>query len=239
MAPVLLGGAAAVLLAFAAAFAFVGTSGDAAGLADDAYSVDEDGSLVVVAAAGVLANDTAAEEGQLSASLAESAEHGLLSLNIDGSFTYTPDPDFHGADAFRYRAEDGSVATVTIEVAPVNDGPSPAPDAYNVDENGTLAQDEGGGVLANDLDADQDALRAELRRDARDGALTLSSDGSFSYVPDRDFGGSDSFTYRAFDGTVSRPTDSLRGPPSNRPRADTRASLRRRGRWRWLAVVPT
>jgi Ca2+-binding RTX toxin-like protein len=56
------------------------------------------------------------------------------------------------------------------------------------------------GVLANDTDADSDALIAELRSDAINGLLKLSSDGSFDYQSF--FSGTDTFTYDANDGTT-------------------------------------
>jgi VCBS repeat-containing protein len=62
--------------------------------------------------------------------------HGSLTLNADGSFTYTPDQDFNGTDTFIYQASDGTnpsnVATVTITVNPINDAPVATDDAYSV-----------------------------------------------------------------------------------------------------------
>ena len=55
-----------------------------------------------------------------------------------------------------------------------------------------------GGVLANDGDA---TLTVSLVDQPTDGTLTLNTDGSFSYEPNADFNGEDSFTYRASDGT--------------------------------------
>src|SRR5262245_42733559 len=82
----------------------------------DSYSVNEDGSLSV-AAPGVLANDT--DPDPLTAALVSGPSHGTLTLNANGSFTYTPNVNFHGADSFTYQANDawsGSVATVSITV---------------------------------------------------------------------------------------------------------------------------
>lgn len=87
---------------------------------DDAYSTDED-TLLTVPAPGVLGNDRA---GSTSATLDTGPEDGTLALAADGSFTYQPDRNFFGTDSFVYRGLDGDPATVTIEVAPVNDNPS-------------------------------------------------------------------------------------------------------------------
>ena len=63
------------------------------------------------------------------------------------------------------------------------------------------------GVLANDTDADGDALTAELVSTTTHGALNLAANGSFTYVPEAGFSGVDSFQYLAKDaGSASAPT---------------------------------
>jgi hypothetical protein len=90
----------------------------------DTYSTDEDVELVVVAAEGVLANDT--DDGPLTAVLETDVANGTLVLAADGSFTYMPHADFFGEDSFTYKAFDGElyseVATVTITVNEVVPG---------------------------------------------------------------------------------------------------------------------
>ncbi len=75
----------------------------------------------------MLANDTDVEGDPLTAVLVDTPQHGTLTLNADGSFTYTPDANFNGTDSFTYKANDGqadtNAATVTITVNPVNDPP--------------------------------------------------------------------------------------------------------------------
>ena len=60
------------------------------------------------AISGVLANDTDADGDVLAASLLTDVSHGTLTLNADGSFTYTPDADFFGTDTFDYTVSDGN-----------------------------------------------------------------------------------------------------------------------------------
>ena len=90
---------------------------------DDSYSTDEDTTLNV-AAPGVLGNDSDPEGDTLTAIKVTDPSHGSLTLNSDGSFSYTPDADFSGSDSFTYKANDGSldsnIATVTITVGAIN-----------------------------------------------------------------------------------------------------------------------
>ena len=62
------------------------------------------GAAITIAAPGVLGNDKAAEGHVLSALLSKDASHGKLTLNGDGSFTYTPQSTFTGVDTFIYQA---------------------------------------------------------------------------------------------------------------------------------------
>jgi VCBS repeat-containing protein len=78
------------------------------------------GTTLAIPAPGVLANDTDADGDQLTAVKVSDPAHGSLTLNADGSFSYTPTPAYIGSDSFTYKAEDGShesnVATVSILV---------------------------------------------------------------------------------------------------------------------------
>ena len=73
-------------------------------------------------------NDADVDGDPLSTELVSTTGNGLLVLNANGSFTYTPAPNFFGADSFTYRASDGQTnsapATVSITVLPVNDAPA-------------------------------------------------------------------------------------------------------------------
>jgi VCBS repeat-containing protein len=170
---------------------------------DDSYSVAEDGSLNI-AADGVLANDTDVEGDALTAVLDVDVSNGALTLNADGSFDYTPNADFNGIDSFTYHANDGTddsgIATVTITVNSVNDAPAALDDSYVTNED-TALNVASLGILANDTDVDGDNLTAVLDVDVSNGVLTLNANGSFSYAPNADWNGIDSFTYHANDGT--------------------------------------
>ena len=88
-----------------------------------------------------------------------------------------------------------------ITVLPVNDAPVSAGDAYATDEDAPLVIDAAAGVLANDTDVEGDPLSAFLVTGPSHGTLALNADGSFTYTPAADYNGTDSFVYRADDGT--------------------------------------
>src|SRR4029077_14734326 len=111
--------------------------------------------------------------------------HGQLALTSDGSFTYTPNPNYAGPDAFQYKASDGpslsNAATVSIAVAQVNDPPVTEADAYTAVLNSPLDV-AAPGVLANDHDIeveDTAPLHAQLVTGPAHGQLTFNADGSF------------------------------------------------------------
>ncbi len=94
---------------------------------NDAYTVNEDTPLSV-AAPGVLGNDSDPDGNPVTAVKVSDPAHGTVTLNSNGSFTYTPAKDYNGSDTFTYQASDGTLnsatATVTITVNPVNDPPT-------------------------------------------------------------------------------------------------------------------
>jgi VCBS repeat-containing protein/parallel beta-helix repeat protein len=171
----------------------------------DSYSVAEDMTLVV-ATAGVLANDTDANSDPLTVALVGTTSNGTLTLNADGSFTYSPNPNFNGTDSFTYRINDGSansnLAAVTITVYPLNDAPVANNDGFNASEDSALTV-PAAGVRENDTDLDGDSISVILVSGPNNGTLTLNPDGSFSYMPNVNFNGADTFSYRADDGTTT------------------------------------
>lgn len=177
----------------------------------DSYAIIEDGSL----SASVLANDTDGDGDTLSARLVSGPSNGSLTLNANGTFTYVPDTNWNGSDSFVYVARDGlgesDPTVVTIAVAPVNDAPNAVGESYTLLEDGALVVPAAQGLLGNDGDIDGDALSAVLVSGPRNGTLTLNQDGSFTYVPNADFFGNNSFVYAASDGSLTgQATVSLR-----------------------------
>jgi VCBS repeat-containing protein len=174
---------------------------------DGPYNVPEGGTLNI-ASPGVLANDTDVDSPTLTAVLVSGPAHASsFALNANGSFTYVHDGSETLTDSFTYRANDGSlnsnIATVSITITPVNDAPVAANDAYSVAEGGTL-NTPAPGVLGNDTDPDSPVLTAALvSGPAHASSFALNADGSFTYVHDGSETTTDSFTYRANDGSLN------------------------------------
>jgi VCBS repeat-containing protein len=175
---------------------------DAPAAADDLATTAEDAPLAI----DVLANDTDVDGEELTVAAVASPAHGEAVLGPDGRITYTPDRDFHGTDTFEYTVADEAgltdTATVTVTVSPVDDAPEAAADGYDAPED-TLLTVPAPGVLANDLDADDDTLAALLVQAPAHGVLTLAANGAFTYLPEPDFAGIDTFTYQASDGDLT------------------------------------
>src|SRR5690606_12930329 len=121
---------------------------DAPVAVDDAVTTDEDVPLVI-SVQDILGNDTDADGDSLMAELVSGPEHGTLTQNADGSFTYTPDADYNGTDSFTYKAadstSDSNAATVSITVNPVNDAPVAVDDVLSI----AFAQGSGGPETAS------------------------------------------------------------------------------------------
>jgi VCBS repeat-containing protein len=201
---------------------------------DDAYGTDED-TVLGIMAPGVLGNDTDPDSDPLTVTDHDptSAQGAVVTVNADGSFSYDPtgaaalralDDGESVDDTFSYTASDGSAtdtATVTVTVDGVNDAPTAMDDTYETDEDTALVIGAPG-VLVNDDDVDGETITAVLDTDVSNGTLMLNADGSFTYTPDLDFNGVDSFTYHANDGTADSGTVTATitvGPVNDGPNA--------------------
>ena len=93
--------------------------------------------------------------------------------------------------------------TISISIEPVNDPPLAVSDAIEVDEGGTATSLTNGvlSVLDGDSDPEGDSLTAELISDPTHGSLSLAANGTFLYSHDGSETTSDTFSYRANDGT--------------------------------------
>lgn len=171
---------------------------------DDNYTFDEGSANAVAQSNGLLINDEDNIGSGITAQLVREPSDGTLTLNSDGSFSYTHNGSETMSDSFQYRITNGTdfgnSATVSLTISPVNDAPVAVADSYEIEEGSSNSIGSGEGVLANDSDAEGNSLIAVLVSDVSNGVLVLNSDGSFTYDHNGSETTSDSFTYKVNDG---------------------------------------
>ena len=173
---------------------------DAATPVPDAYKAIPAEVLNVDSPSGVLANDENPDQVNLSVQLSQDVGNGNLNLNADGSFSYDPQ-GFAGTTGFRYQINDGNGVSGDVEVILiVNTAPVAADDSFDVTEDIVFNATAAEGVVENDTDADGHNLTVSLVSGTTSGELVLNEDGSFSYTPDENYFGSDTFSYLLSDG---------------------------------------
>ena len=183
----------------------------------------------------VLVNDSDPDGDAITVVSNTDASNGTVVVNADGSYVYTPDAGFSGADSFEYTISDGEggqdTATVSINVEEVVAPPPPPPGPSDnnppvaIDDSATTSFETpfNGNVLVNDSDPDGDAITVVSNTDASNGTVVVNADGSYVYTPDAGFSGADSFEYTISDGeggqdtaTVSINVEASPPPPPHR-----------------------
>ncbi len=134
--------------------------------------------------------------------------HGSVVVDADtGAWTYTPDRDYNGGDAFTATATDGAAtsapATIALAVTAVNDVPACDPVASSGDEE--VAQ---GGTIAC-IDAENDPITYAKASDPALGAATVAANGLWTYNPGLNRNGTDSFTFTAADALGASPPQTV------------------------------
>ena len=157
---------------------------------DDSYNIAPGGSLSI-AAPGVLGNDNAGSGSALTASLVTNVQHGTLTLNPNGSFTYQHDGS-NNSDSFVYRANNGSTmsneATVTLAF-------SSTPLAFNSCHSPAASASYTGRLSATGQSVTYEIVDRPVK-----GSLTTDTAGNFTYIPRSGLRGLDRFTFRVRDG---------------------------------------
>jgi VCBS repeat-containing protein len=174
---------------------------------DDSYTAPHDQPLTIAAGdGGVLDNDMYVAGAQ--AVLVSGVAHGQVTLNSDGSFTYTPDAGYLGSDVFSYQAQYGATLSNTAQVTltVIDDNAPTAPDtSFDVHAGQSLIDDAGLSQVASD--ADDEPLHFEVVAAPQHGTLTLNYDGTFQYDAAAGYVGTDTFSYKTNDGALDSPTD--------------------------------
>ena len=128
--------------------------------------------------------------------------HGTAAINAtSGHWTYTPDADYNGTDSFTADATDGALssnaATISVTIDPVND----APDCTAGTSTGDEETQQSGTVSCTDVEGD--SITYQLGTGSSKGTAVVNSDGSWTYQPLVNRNGTDSFTFKATDGSLT------------------------------------
>ena len=156
----------------------------------------------------LLYNAVDVDQDELSAILVTEPSNGSLTLNLDGTFTYTHDGSETTSDSFTYKVNDGlldsNIATVTITINPVNDAPVASDHSIALDEGAaaTILDNSETSLLFNASDIEGDSFTSIIETAPSHGILVLNTDGTFTYTHDGSETTSDSFTYKVNDGLL-------------------------------------
>ncbi|HCE2388037.1 TPA: tandem-95 repeat protein, partial [Vibrio parahaemolyticus] len=151
----------------------------------------------------VLGNDTfEGDDKVVSLDTNNGPANGTVSVNPDGSVTYSPNDNYHGADSFTYIVTSGGVSestTVNVDVTPVNDVPVAKDDTATTQEDTAVTID----VLPNDTDIDGDTLRIDSASVPSDQGTVEIVDGKLVFTPAENFNGNAEITYTVTDGQLT------------------------------------
>ncbi|MDP4270063.1 MAG: Ig-like domain-containing protein, partial [Bacteroidota bacterium] len=173
---------------------------------NDYATTSEDSPKVI----NVLTNDSDVDGNALTITSVSVPTKGTVVVNGDGTITYTPNANANGNDSFTYTISDGhggsSTATVNVAITPVNDLPVAVSDSTGTNEDTTL----NGNLSANDiLSGDGGNVWAKATNPAH-GTVVVNTDGTYSYTPDANYNGPDSFTYTLTDANGDKSTATVK-----------------------------
>ncbi|ENH2309936.1 tandem-95 repeat protein [Vibrio parahaemolyticus] len=167
-------------------------------VADNATVVEDTPTIIKV-----LGNDTFEGDDQVvSLDTNNGPANGTVSVNPDGSVTYTPNDNYHGTDSFTYIVTSGGVSestTVSVDVTPVNDAPVAKDDIATTQEDTAVTID----VLPNDSDVDGDKLSIESASVPKEQGTVEVVNGKLVFTPAENFNGDAEITYTVTDGQLT------------------------------------
>ncbi len=167
-------------------------------VADKATVVEDTPTIIKV-----LGNDTFEDDGKVvSLDTNNGPANGTVSVNPDGSVTYTPNDNYHGTDSFTYIVTSGGVSestTVNVDVTPENDAPVAKDDTTITDEDTPVTID----VLPNDTDVDGDKLSIESASVPKEQGTVEVVNGKLVFTPAENFNGDAEITYTVTDGQLT------------------------------------
>ncbi|WP_409438357.1 tandem-95 repeat protein [Vibrio sp. BS-M-Sm-2] len=155
------------------------------------YTVHEDNSITI-SNEQLLANSSDIEGEVAIDSVTYSGSDGVLEINGNGTYTFSPNENFNGEvslDVVVVDEDDAAVSTTAgITVLEVNDPPVAGPTSYTIDEDSVLTFNESQ-VLLNASDIEGDVQLVEINYDGPDGIFSINGDGTCSFAPNENFNG--------------------------------------------------
>ena len=186
---------------------------------DDSGTVNA-GSTLTVAAPGLMTNDSGTA---ITVTGNTTPAHGAVTVNGDGSYSYTPAPGFSGTDTFHYTVTDNlgrtATATVTITVIPLPPAPIARPDSGTTPVNTPLIV-VAPGALSNDNGS---TISVTGHTSPSHGVVVVQASGSYTYTPAAGYSGPDTFIYTITDayGRTATATVTIQVTPVAKPDSAT------------------
>ncbi len=171
--------------------------------------VAQDGGPFTINEDQILAGDLLAVDEDNHVLRYEIVSNGALGTAVisdvtNGTFIYTPNANVFGSDTFTYKVNDGyddsNIATVTIDIASVNDAP-----AISIDSMLQVLEDQSVSGIINGFDAEGNLLTYQVISPPALGTVQWidQNSGSFTYIPNADANGLDEFVVVANDGQIN------------------------------------
>ncbi|MEK8033714.1 Ig-like domain-containing protein [Ideonella sp. DXS29W] len=185
----------------------VGAVDDLPTAKNDTFAAIEDTALT----GNLASNDTLSGDGGNVFAVGTGPTHGMVVVNADGTFTYTPAANYNGHDSFTYTLTDAdgdiSTATVTLNVGAIDDLPAAKNDTFSATEDTAFT----GNLASNDTLSGDGGNVFAVGTGPTHGTVVVNADGTFTYTPAANYNGPDSFTYTLTDadGDVSTATVTL------------------------------
>tara|TARA_B100001123_G_C15299406_1_gene1020482 strand:- start:82 stop:2523 length:2442 start_codon:yes stop_codon:yes gene_type:complete len=163
---------------------------------DVSATTDEDNAIDITLSAEEFDGDS------IQFNVKDNPTNGTVSIGgpFNNQATYTPNADWYGTDTFTFEAVDVNgkkilnTATATITVNPINDGPQ------SNDVSATTDEDVEVTISLDASDVEGDSFNYSIVSDVSHGSTTLEN-GVVTYTSNTDWSGTDTFTYKANDGT--------------------------------------
>lgn len=174
---------------------------DAPTVGNETMTVNED--APATATPDLLANNSDVENDPISlGAITSGPNNGTFTNNGNGTFNYTPNPNFCGSDTVYYEVTDGSLVTIDrliIYVTCINDAPSNGNESITMDEDNSGSTPNN--LLANNSDIEGDFLTVGNFFYSGSNSYVFNSNGTVTFTPAPNWCGLDTIVYEVSDGT--------------------------------------